>query len=279
MVEEYMRQLRGKQVWWNPRETWQPHHLGTDVSRALEDLDRAGISIACLLGQYWGPWDTVTPPEYVADVVRRHPTRFIGFHGGDPIGTEVALRALEHSVKELGFRGLKLSPAYNGLSLDDPRTLPMYAKAEELDVPVLVHTGWTFVPGSRVAVQNPLLLDEVAETFPQLRLIMGHTGFQWAHETLLLMRKHPNLYGDLAFWDPLLPKHFIADVLVWAKKLGVLGRILWGSDYPSSDPAAGVAFYRTLPAYTQAQGLDPALTEDDISDVLGRNAMRLFELG
>lgn len=276
MAEIYMGVLSKVPLWWNPSRNWVKEDLSTDPARLVADMDCAGIERAFLLSQYWGPFNTHTPSEYVAEVVAMYPDRFIGFHGGDPIGGLKSVRAFEHAVKEYGFKGLKLSPAYNWVAVNDPRIYPLYCKAEELGVPALVHAGWTFVPGSRIDNQNPILLDEVAETFPTLKLIVAHTGFHWSHETVMLMRKHPNVYSDLAFWESCMPFHFIADSLVWAKRAGVLDRVLWGSDYPSCDPAFSLSLYRRLPEYTQAQRLEPALTEEDVEAILGGNARRLL---
>lgn len=277
MAEIYMGPLSKVPAWWAPERTWVKEDLNADPDRLIADMDRAGIERAFLLSQYWGPFGTHTPSEYVAQVVKEHPDRFIGFHGGDPVGGLKAVKDFERAVKEYGFKGIKLSPAYNFVAVNDPRIYPLYCKAEEFGVPALVHAGWTFVPGSRIDSQNPLLFDEVAETYPTLKLIVAHMGFHWSHETVMLMRKHPSVYADLAFWESSMPFHHIADSLVWAKQAGVLDRVLWGSDYPSSDPAESIALYRRLPAYTEKQDLQPALTEEDVEGILGRNAMRLVE--
>ncbi|HST03314.1 MAG TPA: amidohydrolase family protein [Chloroflexia bacterium] len=277
MAKIYMGALAGVPVWWDPDRTWVAEDLNTDPAKLIADMDRAGIERAFLLSQYWGPFDTHTPSEYVAEVIAQYPDRFIGFHGGDPIAGLKSVKELEHAVKEYGFRGLKLSPAYNHVAVNDPRIYPLYCKCEELGIPALVHAGWTFVPGSRIENQNPLLFDEVAETFPTLKLIVAHTGFHWSHETVMLMRKHKNVYADLAFWESSMPFHFIAESLMWAKATGVLDRIFWGSDYPSADPAESIALYRRVPKYTQERGLDPVITEEDIEGVLGGNARKLVE--
>ena len=277
MGKIYMSVLSDVPVWWDPDRKWVAEDLSTDPARLVADMDRAGIERAFLLSQYWGPFKTHTPSEYVAEVVAQYPDRFIGFHGADPVGGLKAVKDLERVVKDYGFKGMKLSPAYNHIAVNDARMYPLYCKCEELGIPALVHAGWTFVPGSRIENQNPLLFDEVAETFPTLKLIVAHTGFHWAHETIMLMRKHRNVYSDLAFWESSVPFNFIAESLVWAKFEGVLDRVLWGSDYPSCDPAQSLALYHRIPKYTQEHGFDPVITGADIEAVLGGNAKRLVE--
>jgi predicted TIM-barrel fold metal-dependent hydrolase len=267
--------LAGTPVWWDPARNWTREDLGTDPARLIGDMDRAGIERAFLLSQYWGPFETHTPAEYVAEVVAQFPDRFIGFWGSDPLKGLESVQHLQRAFDDYGFRGVKLSPAYNHVALNDARLYPIYCKAEELNIPVLIHTGWTWVPGSRMEAQNPLLLEDVAETFPSLRIIVAHMGFHGSHETIMLMRKHPNIYSDLAFWESTMPLHFIAESMVWAKRAGVLERVLWGSDYPSCDPAESIALHRRVPAYAAQRGLEPAITEEDVEAILGLNAQRL----
>jgi predicted TIM-barrel fold metal-dependent hydrolase len=262
-------------VWWDKERTWTREDLGTDLGRLISDMDRAEIDRAFLLSQCWAPYETHTPPEYVAEVVSQFPDKFIGFWGSDPLKGSRSVRDLQRAYDDYHMRGVKLSPAYNHVALNDARLYPIYCKAEELDIPVLIHTGWTWVPGSRIEAQHPLLLDEVAETFPSLKIVVAHMGFQWSHETIMLMRKHPNVWADLAFWESTMPLHFIADSMVWAKRSGVIDRVLWGSDYPSSDPAESVALHRRIPNYTVKLGLEPVITEEDTEGILGLNAQRL----
>ena len=70
----------------------------------------------------------------------------------------------------------------------------------------------------------------------------------------------------------------IARTLSWAKHFGSITRIIYGSDYPLLDPGAGIQIFRRVPEYTEKAGIEPAVTDDDIDLVLGRNAAQLFDV-
>lgn len=76
---------------------------------------------------------------------------------------------------------------------------------EELGVPALFHTGQTGigagVPGGggiRLKYSNPMLIDDVAVDFPQLRIILAHPSFPWQDEALAVATHKPYVYIDLS---------------------------------------------------------------------------------
>jgi hypothetical protein len=275
MAEIYMKVARKSPCWLHPGENWKPEYLNTDPALLVQHMDEGHVEKAFLLAQFWKPYDCITPNEYIYEVVGHYPERFVPFAAPDPVGGTKSVRELDRLVRELGFGGLKLSPVYNHVRIDDPRIYPLYSKAEELEIPVLVHTGWTIPPEARIEWQNPLHLEEVALAFPDLKLIVAHTGFQWAFEALMMIKKYPNMYGDFAYFAD-LPKDFIARTLVFAKKAGVMDRLLWGTDYPWFSHKDSLEFYRSMPAYVAKLGLEPLVTAEDINLLTGLNAARMI---
>ena len=80
--------------------------------------------------------------DYVAAVVRTDPERFIGFASVNPAyqGVDAAVEELERAVTELGLAGVKLYPMYQHWAVNDPDVaFPIYAKAQELGIPVMIH--------------------------------------------------------------------------------------------------------------------------------------------
>jgi hypothetical protein len=124
--------------------------------------------------------------------------------------------------------------------------------------------------------QYPLLLEEVAATFPRLRIIMTHFANPWSRDAIQLMRKYDNVYADTAYGA--FPMSWKVDTLVWAKNFGVLHKVLYGSDYPLHSPEESLGLHRAMPAYTRERKIEPEITDDDVAAVLGGNAVRLFDL-
>jgi predicted TIM-barrel fold metal-dependent hydrolase len=168
-------------------------------------------------------------------------------------------------------------PSYNYVALNDRRIWPLFEAAEAMGVPLITHTGWSMFPkGKMLAYDHPLLLEDVMIDFPQLKLVIGHVGFAWAEETMHFMAKFEHIYGDFAFWAESAPLWRVAQIWTWAKKLGVFGRFLWGSDYPYVPFDTGKAFFEKVRDYTERHDLDPYITEDDEQSFFGGAALRLL---
>ncbi len=158
---------------------------------------------------------------------------------------------------------------------------PIYQKASDLDIPVVVHTGYTVThagPNSYAALmqQYPLYLEEVAATFPDLPIVMAHFANPWAEDAIQLMRKYDNVYADTAYGA--FPFSWKVNALVWSKNFGVLDKVLFGSDYPLHSPGESIELHRRMPGYTRERGIEPQLTDEDIQAVLGANAARMLGL-
>ncbi len=271
----FLNDITNSSPWWvEPKRPWTYEDLNLSEDWVIDYKDKAGIAKAFLMGHVWKPYGCETPLEFIAGILQKYPDRFVGFHVADPVGGLKAVKEFERAVSEYGFKGLKLFPAYNHAALDDKRIYPLWEKAQELGLPVIVHTGWTQVKGTKIAWQNPVLLDDIAEEFPDLKIVMGHTGFHRADEALMLMWKHINIYGDIGCWHD-WPLYRIADVLVLAKGLGLLNRLLWGSDSPFGPPFYCLERYRQLPELTRKLGMEPYLTDEDVNLFLGENARKL----
>jgi predicted TIM-barrel fold metal-dependent hydrolase len=89
---------------------------GFPIEKYLERMDRAGIQMvfitAAKSGSKGHPSNWHLPYEMVADVVKKHPTRFKGLAGLDPTEGMKGVRKLEYAIKELGFLGAYLYPVW-----------------------------------------------------------------------------------------------------------------------------------------------------------------------
>src|ERR1700722_6276918 len=107
------------------------------------------------------------PNRYVADYVNRFPTKLIGFAGIDPTERS-ALDELRACREGLQLRGVTLSPANQDFHPTDSRAMRIYAEAEKLGMPLLIHPVGPATVESKLEYARPYLLDEVARSFPTL---------------------------------------------------------------------------------------------------------------
>lgn len=112
---------------------------------------------------------------YVAQYVAAHADRLIGFLSLDPTqpGWEDELR---FGHQELKLHGIKLMPIYAGFRPDEPRLDALWGYAARHRLPVLLHTGATFVSQAPLECTLPRHLDPVAARFPEVPIIMAHLG-------------------------------------------------------------------------------------------------------
>jgi len=154
----------------------------------------AGVDKAIVFGLRARHSGIVTPNEYVAEYVRQHPEKLIGFASVDPLYDDVRA-TLEHATGELKLRGVKLGPVYQNVHPADDRLMAVYEFCQAHRLPVIIHQAATFVRAAPLKYSLPILLEDVGVQFPDLKLVIAHLGHPWMADTLVLIRKQPNFGG------------------------------------------------------------------------------------
>jgi predicted TIM-barrel fold metal-dependent hydrolase len=134
------------------------------------------------------------------------------------------------------MRGLKFMPNTQEFFPNDTRFYPIWERAQELGLVVLIHSGTTGVgagsPGGggiKLKYSRPIpYIDDVAADFPELRIIMAHPSWPWQEEQLAMLVHKPNVFMDLSGWSP---KYFQPSLVQYANTL-IQDKVLFGSDYP-----------------------------------------------
>jgi predicted TIM-barrel fold metal-dependent hydrolase len=70
----------------------------------------------------------------------------------------------------------------------------------------------------------------------------------------------------------------VAQIWSWAKKLGVLNRLLWGSDYPYVPFQTGQEQFGKVPVYSERHEIEPIVTKEDLDSFFGGAAARMLGL-
>ncbi len=199
--------------------------------------------------------------EYVLEFCKGRDA-LIPFASINPYLTVQTGRELQRLVGK-GFRGVKLYPTYQHYFPNERFLYPLYSRAEELQVPLMVHTGSSVFKGSKLKYGDPLYMDEVAVDFPGLKIILVHSGRGfWYDRAFVLTRLHDNVYMEVAG----LPPQKLLDYFPELDRIS--GKVLFGSDWPGITELKGnIGVIRQLP-----------LTEEAKKNILGGNAAKLLAL-
>ncbi|MBI5347879.1 MAG: amidohydrolase [Chloroflexi bacterium] len=202
-------------------------------------LQENGIDWAVALAEDSPATVGVTPHDYVADLCAKANAqpdpatgargKIIPFASLNPFTVNDLALELEKLVKDFGFRGFKAYPVYQHHYMNDIRMYPLYAKAQELGVPMLVHTGSSVFKGARIKYGDPLHLDDVAIDFPNLTIMMAHSGRPfWYEQAFWLARQHKNVYMELSG----LPGKKLLEYFPELERNA--DKIVYGSDWPGN---------------------------------------------
>lgn len=245
-------------------------YYGRDASRLsldefITELDRAKVDKTVLLTVVWKDQPVRQRNQATAELVKLHPDRFVGFGSFDPNAGKDAISEVEYAVEQLALSGIKIIAQNVEVPYNDPRFYPVYEKIEQLDVPVLFHTGPSFLH-TRTKYWSANALEDIALDFPKMKMILAHMGMQSYMDIHSLLVRHPNVYADLSFW-PLNPKY--RHMIPWSLlEQTVPHKLLLGSDFPVGQaPGEAVKAVNELPVSERFKRL-----------ILGENAAGLLKL-
>lgn len=135
--------------------------------------------------------------DSMAELVRRHPDRFVGFAAALPLAdADASIVELERAVTQLGALGAQVFTNCNGAALDSPRLDPLWARIADLDRTVWVHgarqptladfagedrsryglwaaLGWPYEMGVFAA---RMVASGVLDRYPRVRFLLHHSG-------------------------------------------------------------------------------------------------------
>jgi len=210
----------------------------------------------------------------IQQYVSCHPEHLIGFLSLDP--TQPGWQQeLQEGHQEFGLRGIKLMPMYAGFHPNDERLNPLWRYAEKHGLPVLLHTGTTFISQAPIEYTLPRHLDPVASRFPEVKMILAHLGHPWEGECIAVIRKHPNLFADISalHYRPFQ----LYQSLMLVQEYGVWHKILFGTDYPFTTVQASIAGLRNLNQMLEGTQL-PRLDSNAMEAMITRESLNLLGL-
>ena len=181
-------------------------------------------------------------------------------------------------IREAGVPGIKLHPPYEGIAVDDPRTIAILRKCRELGLIVLIHSGRDVgLPGATESL--PERIRRAIDAVGPLKLIAAHMGGWGCWQEAAALLAETDIYIDTAFSlgriAPAPDQHpwreqdlILLDDNAFCESVRAFGadRVLFGTDSPWADPAEETEKIRRLP-----------LTDSEKDRILGGNAECLLK--
>ncbi|MGD0290319.1 MAG: amidohydrolase family protein [Candidatus Binataceae bacterium] len=239
--------------------SWDPH-------ARIKVLDEEGIDVSFLYPSFYLIYGDLEEPRlaaaacraynnWMADFCRPYPRRLFGVAPMPIQDIDLAVRVF-----------IRPNP-YNHRRLCDPAYDVFWREAQELDIPVAVHSSFgtkmpalgadrylhdTFSfhmvchPFEQQAACMDVICGGVLERFPKLRIGFLESGVGWAGYWLDRMDSHYEKMGSMAPWLKKRPTEYFMQqcylsfdpderTLAAMCQLGFDRNILWGSDYPHFD--------------------------------------------
>jgi aminocarboxymuconate-semialdehyde decarboxylase len=236
--------------------------------------------------------------EKLAEFCAAHADRFAGFASLTLQAPDLAVQELETAVKKQGLKGAAIGGSVNGIDFSDARFHPVWAKAEELGVPLFIHprgipelnkrfsgNGWLDNsignPLDTTIALSHLIFEGTLDRFPGLKVIAAHGGGylpSYADRSDhactvgpkgcnpdIKLKKRPSEYLKQIYFDSLV---FTPEALRHLAVQVGAGQIVLGSDYPypwQLNPVDHI--------FASA-----SLSDEEKADILGRTAARVFNL-
>lgn len=168
--------------------------------------------------------------EQLGEYTNAHSSKMVGFGAIRPTKEKVSAKGIESAITGLGLKGIVLYCSEEPFHPAHSKAMKLYENAQQMGLPIFFHNAKVLSSDMVLEYSRPYLLDEVARTFKDLKIIIGSMGAPFVEQTIAMVAKHPNVYADLTvdpnnIWQ-------IYNILMSAYEHGVMDKLLFGSGYP-----------------------------------------------
>ncbi len=225
-----------------------------ETEQMIGTMDECGVRLLV-----FSHHDALLAPDIgnrsAVEAVRKYPDRLRAYCVVNPNYPDRAMADIvTYEQNRDAYVGLKFLPDYHGLPLTHGDYRAAWEFAAEGELLVLTHT-W-----KDSELDGPATIRTVAERYPRVKLLLGHSCHGDWDAAVSLARDFPNIYLELtAVFD---------DRGVIEKFAGEVGshRMLFGTDLPWFDPHHAIGVL-----------LSAAISDEDRHNICHRNAETLLE--
>jgi hypothetical protein len=189
---------------------------------------------------------------------------------GNP--ADVDLNRIRNDIEDGKIKIIgEITSQYFGIAINDPSLEKVMELASEFNIPVQAHvTGTGGGPNFPTAKGDPLLVSEVIQKNPNLKIYIENAGFPYVDKTVSLMYTYPTAYGDLSTLTWIVPRNVFHKYLRELIEAGLGKRLMFGSDQ--------MLWPQRIEDAIDAINSAEYLTEEQKRDIFYNNAARFLEL-
>jgi hypothetical protein len=259
---ELARRLRARQT-----DNWCSYDASPDAHERAE----ACVTGSVVLGFRSDRMGARVPNEFIANVISKAPHRTIGIAGIDPMAAD-AIDQLNIAT-DLGLAGVTIAPACQGFHPTHSSAMRLYEYCAERHLPLFVCEQQPWATNTVMEFARPHLWDAIAQSLPELTIVLGSIAHPWIDEALAMLEKHPNVYASTAGvasrpWQ-------LYNALMTAFSQGVINKLLFGSGFPFDTPAKTIESLYSVNAYCHGTQL-PSIPRSAIRSVVERDSLSVL---
>lgn len=197
----------------------------------------------------------------------------VGFAAFNPLQDKLNAKNLKTTTSDSGLAGVVLYCAEDKFHPTHSRAMRFYESAEQLNLPIFFHNSRHLKSDAVLDFAQPFLLDEVARSFPALKIVIGGMGLPFLNQCLCMLAKHQNVYADLTICPEKVWQ--VYNIVVSAYETEVMDKLLFGSGYPFATPDNCI---ETLLGFNRllAEANLPTVPREQILAVIERDTFALL---
>lgn len=228
--------------------------LNSSKDDLLESMDKNGIDKAIVIAH-----PPLVSNDFVlktcADEPRLYPVVNIPKGDANP-------GALLKQYIAQGALALKIHAAADGFETQDPHYLALLKTANELELPVIIHTGCIHI---KPFYKNPEMghaerFESWFGAFPKVSFVLAHMNYHYPDKAIAYCQKHQNVFCDIS-WQP---SEVIAEALE-----KIPDKVMFGTDWPIVGSNQETMLERTAKANGSPLAIDA---------LMRKNAQKVFKL-
>ena len=209
----------------------------------------------------------------LSEYVSRYLKKMFGFAVVNPVVDDISVKNFTNIKDRMKLDGAVLYPSEHGFNPTHSRAMQFYETASELSMPIFFHNTGPLSAGAVLSYANPVWIDEIAQKFGDLKIIIGGMGKPFLNQTLCVIGKCENVYADLTIepakvWE-------VYNTVVSAYEAGVMDKLIFGSGQPIGNPQACI---ETLLGFNKIVGDTslPRVPREKIREIIERDSLELL---